>query len=115
MRDFGCECDGKCCSRPDLLVAPDKSPPPPEPEETTKTPKVGCSKIFFVKIENVGKFEISIKNGNQKLQKTFYQVEVLVPKLKSENYNFDQKSPFWSKIEILVKTRNFGDKFSTFW
>ena len=31
-----------------------------------------------------------------------------------KNGNFGQKLKFWSKIEILVKNRNFGETFGTF-
>jgi len=34
--------------------------------------------------------------------------------LLAKNRNFDEKSKFWRKIEILVKNRNFGEK-SKFW
>ena len=35
-------------------------------------------------------------------------------KILVKNRNFGQKSKFWSKIEILVKNRNFGQKLKIF-
>ena len=49
-----------------------------------------------------------IRNFDQK-SKFWSKIEILI-----ENRNFGQKSKFWSKIKILVKNRNFGQK-SKFW
>jgi len=44
-----------------------------------------------------------------KVAKIWSKIEILV-----KNKKFGQKSKFWSKIEVLVKNRNFGQK-PKFW
>ena len=55
--------------------------------------------LFFSKIKLFGQNSNFLVNNRNVGQKNVGQ-----------NRNFGQNSKFWSKLEILVKTRNFGQK-----